>query len=360
MLSHLDILDHVAGPVFVLIPDEDGRPVYRYWNRACEQIGNRDRQDVLGKTAIELFGDVLGAHTYDRHLEAMRGGKTITFEVLLNLGHDAPQEIQTTLSPVLAEDGTLLAVVGSSVVLSSLRNAQQREVKALGVVERARSEMEQYLAFAAHDLRAPMRRIKGLAEMIQEELPDDAAEAREIAKLMEQVSRKAQELISDVLRFSEAANAGHQIECFDLGQLARDIFTVLDPMGCHDLDAERGWLNGDRTAIQIVLRNLVDNAIKHDDKPTTHLRITLEDGPGGVAFVICDDGPGLPSGDLSFLDGGQFGYGNGFGLLGIRRLVEMRGGRVHAWSPRDRGTCFRIHLPGTHRTSETGTDEGAA
>lgn len=346
MLQHLEILDHISQPVFVLTPDSLGRPVYSFWNRACERHGHRPRSEVLGRTSAEVYDSGFGQAAYQRHVAAMTAETPITYDVLLDIGGE-PTEVQTTLSPVRTATGQLIAVVGSSIVLSSVRMAQQREIEALAVVERARKEMEQYLAFAAHDLRAPMRRMMGLAEMLRDDLPDDAQDARETAQLMEEVSAKAQELITDVLRFSEATNATRRVEAFELAPLARDIFTVLDPLGLHDMQAEPARLTGDRTAIQIVLRNLVDNAIKHSDKDRIRLRITLEQTPEGCDLLVWDDGPGLPAGDLSFLDGKDFEYGQGFGLLGIRRLIEMRQGHLSATSETGGGTTFRISLPGT-------------
>lgn len=348
MLQHLDILDHVAQPVFVLTPDSAGRPVYSYWKRACEIHGKRPRALVLGKTAVEVYGEALGGSAMQRHIEALDATKPFTYEVLLGIG-EQPTEVQTTLSPVRTSTGQLIAIIGSSIVLSSVRAAQQREIETFAIVERARAEMEQYLAFAAHDLRAPMRRMMGLAEMLRDDLPEDAADARETALLMEEVSRKAQELITDVLKFSETTHATRRVESFDLAALAHDIFTVLDPLGQHDMLVEASEIIGDRTAVQIILRNLVDNAIKHSDKEIIQLRISLENTAMGLDLLVADDGPGLPDGDLAFLDGKDFHYGQGFGLLGLRRLLEMRKGHISATPRAGGGTVFRVTLPDLRR-----------
>ncbi|MGP6086273.1 sensor histidine kinase [Antarctobacter jejuensis] len=344
-IPDLAILDSVAHPVFVLIPDAEGHPIYAFWNRMSEHYGGRSRADVIGRTARQVFSGAFGEAAFARHCEALKAKTAISYDLMLDLG-GVPSEVHTKLTPVLSEQGEVRAVVGTSTVVSGLRAAEQREVETLALVERARSEMEQYLTFAAHDLRAPMNRLAAIASLLRDELQDGQTEAHELTDLLEQVSSKAQELISDVLDFNLASNAGTQVETFDLALLCRDIFTVLDPMQQHDLGAEEARITADRLAIQIVLRNLVDNAIKHSDKERIWLRITLAAEDGGMELRVSDDGPGLPAGDLEFLDGKGVTYGQGFGLLGIRRMIMMRRGTLTARPREGGGTTFHIRLPG--------------
>ena len=298
---------------------------------------------MIGRTAREIFRTNLGEEAYQRHLEVMRSARLTEYDLVLDL-HGESREVRTTLSPVLDPDGTVVAIIGSSVVLSDLRASEQNRIEAMALLERARAEMDQYLAFAAHDLRAPMRRMSGLAALIQEELPESA-------EMMEQVCHKAQSLISEVLSFSEANNAKGRVETFDLQALARDIFVVLDPLHRHELTAEAATLSGDKVVLQIVLRNLVDNAIKYTDRDIVRLHIALEDRQDGLAICVADNGPGLPDADMRFLEGTGFEYGTGFGLLGIRRLVGTRGGRLSAALRTEGGTIFRISLPSLERIS---------
>jgi len=340
------ILDYVALPIFVLRPDPDGRPVYAFWNRAAERLGARPREEVLGHTAREVYEGAFGEAAYRRHMEVMATRTAQTYDLLLDLDGSAT-EVQTTLSPILGHDDHIIVIVGTSTIVTPIRAAQQKDIETLARVERARREMEQYLAFAAHDLRAPMRRILGLSELIRDELPEDATKAREIADLMSEVSEKAQDLIGEVLDFSEASNAEERIESFELHLLCRDIFTVLDPRGQHDLDAQEIRLTADRTALQIILRNLVDNALKHAGKDRVRVRVRTDATNEGLDILVEDNGKGLPGGTLDFLDGKPFEYGHGFGLLGLRRLLGMRKGKLSATQPEGGGSVFRVHLPGT-------------
>lgn len=341
---NFDALDYVAQPVFVLRPDKDGRPVYIFWNRAAENLSGHSRHYVYNKTARDIYPGAFGEGAQRRHEETLHSKQAQSYDIMLSID-DEPIEVRVTLHPILNYDDSMLAIVGTSVVLTSLRASQQLELETYAMIERARDEMERYLAFAAHDLRAPMRQMAGLAEMLQEELPADANEARELASMMEQVSQKAQELITDVLKFSEATNATVKVESFDLRLLARDIFTVLDPAQRHDLGSDGGRITGDRTAVQIILRNLVDNAIKHSEKDRIWLRIQLDDIGDGLDLLVLDNGPGLPEGTLDFLEGKSYEYGQGFGLLGLRRLVQIRQGTIQAVNRPEGGTMFRIHLP---------------
>jgi len=101
-------------------------------------------------------------------------------------------------------------------------------------------------------------------------------------------------------------------------------------MFCY-LNASHSRIAADKTATQIVLRNLMDNAIKHSGKSMVDLSVKVQEEREGVlSFVVNDNGHGFPDPTVAFLDGGQMQANSGFGLLGIRRLVTARGGDISA------------------------------
>ena len=107
-------------------------------------------------------------------------------------------------------------------------------------------------------------------------------------------------------------------------------------------------LEADDVALQIVLRNLIDNSLKHGSRKCISLFVGLDGEDGGMlGFTVRDNGCGLEDPKRAFLDSGKFTYDSGFGLLGIRRLLLSRGGNIWAEvPPHDVGTLIRFTLPG--------------
>lgn len=120
---------------------------------------------------------------------------------------------------------------------------------------------------------------------------------------------------------------------------------------CNEDDYSEGYdsrvhrcIVGDKTATQIVLRNLLDNAIKHNSGRSITLTISVNPSqPGMFQLVVEDDGAGFPDPAIAFLGGGGPRMDSGFGLMGVRRLVQTRGGDITA-EKRSSGQGARVQL----------------
>jgi signal transduction histidine kinase len=120
--------------------------------------------------------------------------------------------------------------------------------------------------------------------------------------------------------------------------------------------AEAVWLTADPDRLQLVLNNLLDNAAKYTE-PGGQILVSV--GPAGAEVVlrVRDTGVGITSEVLPFVfdpfvrerfAGFRSRRGSGVGLLLVRTLVELHGGRVEAFSAgRGHGSEFVIHLPRT-------------
>jgi two-component system, OmpR family, phosphate regulon sensor histidine kinase PhoR len=120
-----------------------------------------------------------------------------------------------------------------------------------------------------------------------------------------------------------------------------------------DVDERTKAFVTDRRALEQVLGNLVDNAVKYCPNSRVTVRVTAE-GAGGVKLEVSDDGPGIESRHLSRLferfyrvDAGRSREvgGTGLGLSIVKHLVEAMGGKVAVASTVGKGTMFTVTLP---------------
>ena len=216
----------------------------------------------------------------------------------------------------------------------------------------------------AHDLRSPLTRIRGLMETVT--TGGESLEAYRGARglVIEECDRMVQ-MINTMLDIAEA-NAGLRGEgsdLLDLGGIMAEAHELFEPVA-EEKGIEFTFVAspdvpsvlGDRRAIQRVVSNLIDNALKYTPAGG---RIELGVGPHGetACITVADTGCGIPPADLPqvfsrFYRGetSRSTPGNGLGLALVEALVKACGGQVSVESELGKGTCFTVHfpLPGTN------------
>ena len=336
-------LDHFSFPIFVLEIDALGVPRYAAFNSTACKLSNRPLRDYLGRTAQDVTAGTHGTEAFAMHCKAVRRGEKTTYqqELPIDEGH---RLIRTTLSPVRNKTGEVQWLFGSCHDLTSDDSAR----KAPETLERLSNEMSQYVAIAAHDLRAPMRNVAALADMLRDahQSPDNGQ--LEIIDLLDSVARTSQDLIKDILSNSELSRPTEPPRIVDLRDHCKNLRAVLDPKNRLTLTVAPVLLRIDRRLLQIALRNPIENAIKHAGRHKLEVIITVKSSsPDMVVIRVRDNGKVFSPGALAFLDGGTFGIDSGYGLFAVRQLVNDHGGAIRAHNLID-GSCavVEITLPG--------------
>ena len=333
------LLDSIQTALFALEMDSLGRPVYVAFNRTACQVAGRDADEILGRTAMDVYPGGLGRIAYQHHCEAMASREPATYELALPL-RGLERQVRTHLEPVLAEDGSLIRLVGTSHDVSVehvMREAQARSLL-------LKTDLEEFIKLAAHDLRTPIINVGILADMLRDGFQDLGDGKLELINMLENVADKAMLLIGDVLDHARVSNAPEAIEDFDIGVLCQNMLAVLDPTKQHKAIVTGSWVLGDKVATQVMLQNLIDNAIKHNADDSIVLSISAKAaGDNAYEITVEDNGVGLPDSVISFLNGGEYYGDNGIGLLGVRRLIKARGGRISA-TRHEHGTGGKVSL----------------
>lgn len=224
-------------------------------------------------------------------------------------------------------------------------NAKNREL------EDRNRDLDDFAHAVSHDLKAPLRAIYHLVAQAQEELAQgQATQASQTLSTVDPRIRRLFGMIDGVLRVTTAARRG-EASPVDLGTVVRD---VLDSLSLPDgfrvhVAPDLPVVLGTRTALAQVFQNLVDNAVKHHDRPAGRIDIGWRDTGRAYDVTVCDDGPGIPADQRDrvfelFQTAG--GAGNtGIGLALVRKVVQAAGGDVVAEPNAPRGTCFRVTWP---------------
>lgn len=222
-------------------------------------------------------------------------------------------------------------------------------------LERSNRELNQFAYVASHDLKAPLRAIDNLAGWIAEDaanvLPPRSAE--HLLKLRSRV-RRMDRLLDDLLAYSRAGRTRPPAEEVDLSLLVQDIANVLAPPPGFTITWEGSAtrLRTPRVSLELVLRNLIGNAIKHHHAQNGAIRVRAVEQGEWMEFTVSDDGPGIESQYherifemYQTLKPRDQTEGSGMGLSIVKKLIESYGGTIAVQSDLGQGATFRFTWP---------------
>lgn len=215
-----------------------------------------------------------------------------------------------------------------------------------------------FTADAAHELRTPLAGLKTQAQVALG-ATDHEERRRAIVNLLRGVDRAAH-LVDQLLTLSRLdQDSSMTIAEVDLRDVVRHVTTDLDAEAADkDIDVRIGVsghsrVRGNADAIYILLRNLLDNAIRYAPSTST-VDIALSCSAAHVTLEICDEGPGIPAAERGrvlerFYRGQSWdgqGSGSGLGLSIVKRIADLHGARFEIASPaRGSGLIARIDFP---------------
>ena len=223
------------------------------------------------------------------------------------------------------------------------------------------AQLEAFSYSVSHDLRAPLRHIDGFLELLQKKI--ETALDEQGRHYMDNISKAAQKmglLIDDLLIFSRMGRHAMSLGQVALEPLVRNIIRELEPDAAgRNIEWCIGDLppvDGDGSMLQIVLDNLIANAIKFT-RPREKARIeirSLPDRDTETVIYVRDNGVGF---DMAHADK-LFGVfqrlhreeefeGTGIGLANVHRIIVRHGGRTWAEGKPDQGATFYFGLPRT-------------
>jgi two-component system phosphate regulon sensor histidine kinase PhoR len=217
-----------------------------------------------------------------------------------------------------------------------------------------------FVANVSHELRTPLTIVGGFAETLQD--PDIPPSKRaEFATTILSNTQRMQRIVDELLDLSRI-ESGHwqpHPQRVRVADIAADVFARVGaaagakPVALNlEIDPGSETVEADRTALEQILLNLVENALRHTSQGS--VTIATHPGTGGVLLTVSDTGSGIPPEHLPRIferfyraDSGRSreAGGTGLGLAIVRHLVEAHGGTVEAQSEVGAGTEIRILFP---------------
>jgi len=347
------VLDEL--PVSAYVKTED--LAFEFVNQIWCHIAGVSKEDAIGKTDIDIFGDAGNAFA-QRDLGVIATGRTNETEEEILQSDGTTLHVIAKKNRLIDADGRV-HLIGSSTDISELKQrereleeAQRRAVLA----DRAKSE---FLANMSHEIRTPMNGVLGMAELLAKSELD--ARQRTFTDIIIKSGHALLTIINDILDFSKI-DAGQLVldpGPFDLAEAIEDVATLVAGRakekdlelvvrvqpGLHD------HYIGDVGRIRQIITNLLGNAVKFTD--AGHVLIDVSGEMRGnvtaLRVEVRDTGIGIPADklDLVFDKFSQVDTtstrrheGTGLGLAITSRLVTLMGGDMGVSSVEGEGSNF--------------------
>jgi PAS domain S-box-containing protein len=328
----------------IYITDTEG--TIEYVNPAFEEITGYTAAEALGETPAILNSGEYDEGFYENLWETILGGDRWEREMID--GHRDGGEIilDQTIAPIESDRGDVEGFVAVNRDVTERREREER-------LRRAKEELVVLNRVVRHDIRNDMAVILGWAELLENHVE----------------SATAAEYLEKILRSGEHVVELTQVARDYVQSLTGDAETALKPTPLRPTLENEVALRreaypeatirvvGEIPDVEVranemlsaIFRNLLNNAVQHNDRDTPTVEVTGEVRAGEVRVSVADDGPGVPEGrQRAIFEEGEFGLdsdGSGIGLYLVRTLLDDYGGDIRVEDNDPRGAVFTVTLP---------------
>ncbi|MCU8055185.1 CHASE domain-containing protein [Shewanella sp. SM34] len=325
-------------------------------NTHAERLFGYTRDELLGRSINMLLPETLR----DAHQQHMSNYLVQPIAKNMSMRDDlfgcckdgSRLAIEVGLTPIHFSNGiSILATINN---VSERKRIEVQRAEHMLELERINQELDRFAYIASHDLKSPLRGIEQLTSWLSEDLVDNTNEnVQKYLGLIQSRIHRMVLLLDGLLMFSRIGRVDTETTEVKSRQLVEDMFALVAPPQGFELVLKGEFPNfyTVRPLLELVIRNLISNAIKHHDLGTGVITVSCEAIDQQYRFSVIDDGPGISSSYhekvfemFQTLKPRDEVEGSGLGLSLVRKTVESLGGEIQLKS-QGRGCCFCFSWP---------------
>lgn len=343
---HASILLHVNDAVIGL----NNNFSITYWNRGAERIYGLTESEVMDKALSDIYTIQWTAPEDEKaaKLSLSQNGycQTENIHVLKNgkkIYADAVTQIWRN------EKGEPIGLL--AVIRDITQNKQAEEE-----LRRTNFELDSFVYRSSHDLRAPLRSILGLVNLIR--IENNSQQRNAFLDFIEKSIHKLDTCIWDMTNFSKNSRQTVKVELIDFRAIVNECMENLKYMANAErlsvkikIDSEVPFYS-DAARINIIFHNLLSNAIKYQNLYINNAFVSIDIASDWreAHIIIADNGKGIEQEHLNkifdmFFKASSDSYGSGLGLYITKQIVEKLNGTIQVESNIGAGTQFILTIP---------------
>ncbi|TKC08824.1 sensor histidine kinase [Pedobacter frigoris] len=249
-----------------------------------------------------------------------------------------------------------IPVVAIYIIIKFIRRSYDKERKA---TEEKTLAIQTLMSVISHDIRTPLTNIQGYLELLSEN-DINVTERPALEKALLKSTNNTVEMLSNLLHWSKSQMEGPNVHLVEVN-LLKALTSTLEMEKMHALEkdislhygiAEELKVIADVDMLQLVIRNLISNAIKFTPQGGS-IAVKAQLMSGECKITVTDNGKGIPKDKqneiFSIKSSSTFGTNNekgvGLGLVLCKEFIERQGGRIGFESDFGTGSSFFIFLP---------------
>lgn len=345
-----NLIDQSNDSVFVIEP-KWGR-FLDVNDRACASLGHT-REELFEMGVKDIEEVIPDDSAWTEHVKEVRKKGYMVLEGRHKRKDGTTFPVEINIKFIEQEkDSYMLAVARD---ITERKQAEEKQAKLFEQVESINQELKDFAYIVSHDLKAPLRGIRTLADWIGSDYADKLDdEGREQMGLLSGRVDRMHNLIDGILEYSRVGREIEKRVQVNLNVLVSEVIEMVAPTENIEITVENEMpvVECGKTRIMQVFQNLLSNAVKYTDKPQGRIKIGCVEEDGFWKFSVADNGPGIEERHFEkifqifqTLSPRDEVESTGVGLSVVKKIVELYGGKIWVESKPGEGSTFFFTLP---------------
>lgn len=302
------------------------------------------RDHVIGSSTLERYSDADAATFLVQDKLAFEQGKAETIEKITFPNG----EIRSLfITKTRFEDDK-----GKVCILGVARDVTEREAL-IEKLKKSNSDLDEFAYIASHDLKAPLNAIKRLVSWIEEDASEILqGESLEHFGMIKNRIDRMNMLLKDLLDYSRVGKNDGLPQKLNLRETAKYCYELLDLPAGFVIEVDDIDVFLPKVPLELVLTNLISNAVKHHFKKSGYIRIHCKNLVHDYQISVTDDGPGIDPTlhekifiKFQTLKPRDEVEGSGLGLSMVEKALANYSGNVAVKSDVGKGATFTVTWP---------------
>lgn len=338
-------------------------PIIIYSNPAFSNMTGYEPHETLGKTPRMVQGEDTNKEARENIRKSLENRVPVQQEILNYTKAGNKFWVDLSIVPIKNEEGYFTHWISVQRNITE-KMQQQEQLKTLNndlekMVKERTLELENFVYFASHDLREPVRTIHSFLDLLKKRIENNLDETSiEYLEFVQNGAKSIQRMVEGLLNYSQVQKASlklQEVNFADIIHAAKNnlMLTIKESNAQIEID-DMPNVTVDFSLMINVMQNLIGNAIKHCDTPQSNVQISSEQTDDAYFIKVKDNARGINENKIEeifnifrSIKTEENTQHVGVGLAICKNIIEKHDGKITVVSQVGLGSTFIIQIPKT-------------